>query len=325
MNSIAIWWDKKDALAETNPSIHLDINLWRSNNTDSDAIELGIKVKDYLSVNKLFIDLPFYNEAAKCEDLVPGIVKDNNLIRALFNDAILVSPNDGFITEATFSNGDKIFFCSIDVLKKDQKFILSGGDKRTRITIELSSFHGKNSNSNPIYFRFRLNCATSIYQTTNENYIWFDSIFRKIAIMDINLNVIRKLPPDIASKVSNASFTSINMFLMTDSIISFDFVSIPVSKSRILEKDVWDEYKKGTKIDSKQIVAYHWKQKEEAREYSLFSKFSFSRKRWWLPAIFVLITVCIGAVGGVLGNYITTKYFDSFATGQSKKLEDNKS
>jgi len=333
MNSIAVWWEKtKEDLSAI--ELHLDINLWRSNDSDNNSIEFGIKITGS-NEEKFYIDFPFKFDKCQFHDLIPHLSKNAEFSKILFNENISLETSDTKFTVVKF-NGTGVRYT---LLSDDEFQITPYSNGRTRLLICLPK---PPCDDFPLYFRFTIDLTESIYETKNENYFYIDGIYRKVALLDLNINCLRKLPVDIAGKLNGIQIKSINMFLITGNIISFDFVSKAASKSRILERDVWSRYRqlpyekaifgceknkiKNT-LEGKEVLAFHWKEigttDKPIEEYSLFAKFSFSRKKWKALTAFVLVIVILGGIGGVLGNFATTKLFNGFAdenqTAEQKK------
>lgn len=323
MKSIAIWWDNK----ELTTKIHLDINLWRRDDQQGSYIEIGIKILEG-EPNNIYIDLPL-KIIGQFEDMSQKI--DINVGQVLFNDQISLTSENGRIKILTLETSEKKF--NLCELTNDRIKLEDCDDGRGRITISYKDYveeaKKQNNSTNPFYFRFRIKSASRIYETKNENYFYLDGLLRRTAILDLNINSPRKLPNTLVTDIKEIQFESINMFLISAGIIGFEFQSEPLKRSRILEDKGWDKYNPYLKKDSilrmfmdklsnlfklkkQDYVAYHWKQNDPFKEYSLFLKFTFSTKKLW--AIFIMITIIIflGTTGGVLGNFVTTKYFNSF-------------
>lgn len=331
MNSIAVWWEKKQK-EDSKIGLHLDINLWRSNETDNNSIEFGVKISD--SNEEVFLmDFPFEFEKCQFHDLIPYLSKDAEISKILFNENIILETTNGIFTTVKF-NGSGVRYTLLH-----GRYTIAKNDGRTRLSINLPKAPDQDL---PLYFRFTIDLTKSIYETKDENYFYLDGIFRKVALLDLNINCLRKLPAEIAEKLVGIKIRSINMFLITSNIISFDFVSKTISKSRILERDIWNKYRQlpyKEKVagcdtlpthskpifEDKEVVAYHWKEiAEPIEEYSIFAKFTFSRKKVVALIAFIFLVVFLGGIGGILGNLVTTKIFNNFQDDNTSTISQEK-
>lgn len=325
MKSIAIWWDNKDETIQ----IHLDVNLWRRDDQEGSFIEFGIRINKG-DPKTLFVEMPFAI-SGQFEDMSVKI--DADVGQVLFNDQITLSSQEGLVRELKPSAAGKIFLCQIST----DRYKIEDIQGRGRIAIFISKYKEEipfDDKDIPLYFRFRIKSASRIYEIKNENYFYLDGLFRRSAILDLNINSPRKLPNTLVSKIKNINFQSINMFLISAGIIGFDFQNEQLKRSRILEDKGWEKYnpyniqqKRLTKDKKQEYVAYHWKKDDKPfSEYSLFLKFQFSTKSILAILITIFIILSLGTLGGIAGNYITTKCFNSFNdmnSSSEKKSELN--
>lgn len=331
MNSIGVWWDTKDE-NEQNVSVHLDTNLWLGKKLQDRSIEFGIKIENYNQIKSLHLYLPFKMDKTNFKDKIKRLVDKTELSNALFNDKMNITNSNGKVHQVAYpkeSNKPPFLYCQLD--NNDYKInALDFGDDQLKSSELIISFDHIPSTSehSSIYFRFRINKVDEIYKSTTENNYILDGIFKKVGFIDFNINTIRKLPSTIVEKIKPIQFTSSNLFLMTDDFINFDFESKPVKNSRILEDKIWDSYMKWYEDEKteakKKVIAYHWKIPETFSDYNLYAKISYFDKNNLLFIVVILLTLVFGGVGGVIGNYATTKWFNSFAVEQNTTQQGDK-
>lgn len=321
MNSIAIWWDKKGT-GEKSPQLHLDVNIWLTKNEALNYIEFGLKFSNYETLGNIYIAFPFSVANDVFEDKVDSLSKNSELTNALFNETAGLSNDEGKFHEVKLTEKNTFHYFELNK-NEDVKFKNAkdkNGAEYSIITIEPTQ---KNSIST-VYYRFRINKVENIIMLNNENNFIIDGLFKKVGFVEININSIRKLPSDIAEKLSDTApiIKSMNLFLMTNSHTNFLFQSQELHASRILENHIWDDYL-GNKRTVEKIIAYHWKQKKMFSAYSLFIKTIYVNKKRWLLLLMIAATLFLGAVGGVGGNFITERCFDGFNFSQKTVTQNS--
>ena len=313
MNSIAIWSERRDH-SDNNPQVHLDINVWHTKKSKGNYLEFGLKITDYSILEYINIYVPYDIRKDDIEDKVGILASNNDLTNAIFNEKLSVTKGDGSFHTVKFpNNGENFLYCEINI---DNDIEIIGG--RT-IKLKINSNNNNNNEITKIYYRFRINKLDKIFTELKENYFWIDGFFKTIGFIEININSVRKLPGHIVDRLDKFTFNSMNLFIMTDNFTNFIFQSEKVHKSRILENYIWEEYL--SKENSKKIhkiTAYHWKKDIEDtiplfEDYNLFVKLSYISKNWLLLVLMLVFILIFGAVGGVLGNYITKKTFNNFS------------
>jgi hypothetical protein len=314
MNSIALWSESSDS--NNNPQVHLDINVWHTKKSECNYLEFGLKITDYRSLEYINIYVPYDIKKKDIEDKVEMLASNNTLTNAIFNEKLSITIGDGSFHTVEFqNNNEKFLYCEINI--NDDIEIIN--DRIIKLKINSNNNINNNNEITKIYYRFRINKLDKIFTELKENYFWIDGFFRTIGFIEININSVRKLPGNIVDRLDNFKFNSLNLFIMTDNFTNFIFKSEKVHKSRILENHIWEEYlsKENSKKINK-ITAYHWKKDikntiQHFEDYNLFVKLSYISKSWLLLVLMLVFILIFGAVGGVLGNYITKKTFNNFS------------
>lgn len=320
LNSIAIWWTKKE---EKEVNVHLDINIWHTKESKGNYLEFGIKIDNYRAINAIYIYIPYLVGKKDIEDKASILASDNTLTNAMFNEKLDVSKGEGSFHTVKFSNTKKFQYCKLDV---------TNDINIKKKIIELDIKEGGDNSINTVYYRFRINKVEKIFTELKENYFWIDGFFKTVGFLELNINSVRKLPDTVVDKLGGVTFNSMNLFLMTDNFTNFIYQSRDAKKSRILENHIWDNYldeSNSKKINK--IIAYHWKKEDKKgrktipfEDYNLFVKISYIRKGLlsWLSMI--VLVLGFGIISGVSGNYITKKLFDNFSDdNKTTQSEDN--
>jgi hypothetical protein len=234
------------------------------------------------------------------------LASDNALTNAMFNEKLRTKRGDGSLHTVEFPNNSENFlYCEINI----DNDIEIERDRTIKLKINGRNYDNEIKKS---YYRFRINKLEKIFTELKENYFWIDGFFKTIGFIEININSVRKLPENIVDCLDNITFTSMNLFIMTDNFTNFIFQSEDVKKSRILENHIWDEYlSEENAKDINKIIAYHWKE-QNFKDYNLFVKISYITKSVWLIGLTIILILSLGVVGGVGGNYFTKKVFNNF-------------
>jgi len=310
MNSIALWWDKKNECKEISPKVHLDINIWLSKNEKLNSIEFGLKIDDFFAIESIHLFLPFFCEYSDFNDKVVELSKNAKLTNALFNKKMTISNDEGIFHKVTGPDGKTFHYCNIN--EEDITFsIINCENIKRGSQISISPKNKPKEKVNTVYYRFRITKLDKILKTISENNFIIDGFFKKMNFIEFNINTIRKLPPTIVEKVfDDYEFKSMNLFLITDMFNDFLFQSKKLKASRILENPIWNEYIGHNQLYD-EMIAYHWKE-DKFTDYSLFLKTSHIKRNYWLFILMILFTIILGCIGGLGGNYITTKIFNNF-------------
>lgn len=321
MNSIALWWDVKKDCKEKLPKIHLDINLWLSKDEKLNSIEFGLKISNFPSVESVHLFLPFICKSTDFRDKIVELSANAKLTNALFNKKMTISNGDGIFHKVTGPNGNAFHYCNIN--NEDIKFSDVECENLKRGTkISITSKKKPKDDVNTVYYRFRLNKIDKILKTLRENNFIIDGFFKKINFIEFNINTIRKLPPTIVESIADDyTLDSMNLFLITDMFNDFVFKSKELKASRILENPIWNEYIGQNQLFNK-MIAYHWKEKEFS-DYSLFLKTTYIKRNYWLLTIVIIFTLLLGCIGGVGGNFLTTKLFNNFQIEKTIEVQNS--
>jgi hypothetical protein len=327
VNSIAIWWDTKttEGCSENIPSLHLDVNLWLTQNANDNYIEFGLKVKHFSCVENVFIFLPFVIDKHAIEDKTKMLSDSTSLTNALFNDVLEVKSTNSKYDLVTYSNnGEKFYYYKANVAGDVEVYEQSNNKEVVGSVVKLAyDLINGVSDSETAYTRIRINKLQKLYQMTFTNYMFIDGYAEKYATVEFNLNTVRKLPEDIVQKIEKRiALASLNLFLMTDTYSNIVLQTQKIHASRILENHIWDEYLNNREIDK--VIAYHWKEKPDSGrvvDYNLFIKTALISKKPWMLLFTIVVILLLGTGAGIGGNYLTTKCFNGFEPSEKPKAK----
>jgi len=310
MNSLAVWYDGD---IKNNAKIDLHINVC-SIKEYNEYIEFGVLLNNYNKTYGNFnLSVPFIINEDDFEDLSQKLY-DSTLISALFNETLSTEDKNKYFT---VKQGTSIKF-RILCLKQDNDIEFNKESNHTKIKIKISDgiFNEEKTNTD-IYMRFRINKIGKIFQTIATNIILLDGYKEEKNIFEINVNMKRKLPAEISQNLkSKLHIGMINVFFMSDYNTDIIFESQDRKSARVLENHIWDKYIGYKDLEIEKVVAYQWKSDSEVKnvqDFNIFVKTLIrNNKKYYLLKVFSFIVI-IGALGGILGNAITTKCFNSFA------------
>jgi len=314
VNSIGIWWDRiRNGTSE--PQIHLDLNLWAAKQTENNYIEFGFKIKEYAIINKLYIFLPFQFSKNDFEDKTRYFFDSQDLSCLLFNQEMTFvgngsssykkikyhladNANSGDFTKADF------FYCilnsdwfNFEDIKDNNKVV------GTKLSIDINKI--QNKNMDVIYFRFRIKKLINLYKATGQNNFIIEGLIKKLALIEINVNSVRKLPRVIVDEIFTQSIKihSMNLFIMTNvtTNLIFDSNSKDYVNARRLEY-LWKDYVDKTvdnSHDIANILAYQWK-KKDFFSYAMLAKIEYSVIDYYLFSIMLLGIIVFSMVGSII-------------------------
>ena len=144
MNSIAIWWDK-DVNIRSIPKTHLDINIWLPKQEKLNAIEFGLKIENFKSLQAIYLFLPFDCQYSDFDDKTIELSKNAKLTNALFNKNMSISNSDGIFHKVTDPEKNFFHYCNIsndDIEFKDVK------DKETKLGTKICIKINNNNDNN---------------------------------------------------------------------------------------------------------------------------------------------------------------------------------
>lgn len=316
MDSIAIWCNKVgDGKGNGGDPIELEVhfNLWKlkdSQNGDfTHFLDIGLMLEQPAQTSHLNVFFPFRFDVKQIEDLGDYFRKDKNLVSAIFNQDCRVSERAPF---------DKIL--NVEVLGSDKRFSIYNLDINSdieveqryegsivRITVPVSSVEGR------LYFRLRIISPGVVVKFTHEytpmNSV-VESAFSITEVVDFKVNWKRSLNSSLLERIrteGEVTFSNVQFFIMREAHYDYVFSHKPLTRSRVLEKDIWKSYV-GDNYELDNIVAYQWSEAGQ-NIFSAFVKYKFDKNNWRTITkfliVFLVISIVAGVIGGLIANIIT--------------------
>lgn len=327
-NSFAIWHKKRLQTVEPS-SAELHFNLWQfssKKNGFQDFIDIGIKIEEIGAFESVKLFVPFLLNENDVRDLGRTIAKSQKLLTAIFNEFSTVGNENAKLIEVTLrteseqSSSELFKIYIIDGNNIELEHCEEGEGNRkvgvgTVISIDVSNI--KNCDSIPVYLRIRIKFPSQeilgkiLHQHVPKD-SWLQSSTEKKEFVDFRLNEKRNLPKTIQELcVDNfLKIKKIHFFLMRE-FADEPIMSDPLNSAyRVLESDTWSEYAcEGANIQIDHMIAYHWKsspsEKSHISSFTLSAKFGFQESSNWKIFIVIFMSLFLGAVGGVFGNFAT--------------------
>lgn len=341
-NSFAIWHKKRDGEGEISTA-ELHFNLWQfssqkninrwhfgNHNGFQDFLDIGIKIDKISNLESVYLFVPCELKKYDVRDLGKTITKNTKLLTAIFNEVSTVGTENAKLVQVKLrKQGDECLEECFSVYIIDESNNINvelckegedGEEKIVGTIIIIKTSYIKLDDSQPVYLRIRIKFSSQgisnkiIHQYVPKDF-WLQSSTVKQQFVDFRLNEKRNLPKTIQEMcVDNfLKIKKVHFFLMRE-FADEPIMSDPVNSGyRVLESDTWSEYVcQEPNIQLNHMIAYHWKlshngDKEESyvNSFTLSTKFSFQESSIWKILIFLVLSLVLGAFGGVAGNFAT--------------------
>jgi hypothetical protein len=331
-NSFAIWHEKRNGESE-NSNAEIHFNLWQfssQKNDRIDCLDIGIKIGNISNFSSINLFIPFTLQKNDVRDLGKTITKSTKLLTAIFNEFSTVGSENAKLVEITLSKeGNECLSESFKVYVMDGANNIKldnckEGEDNTQqnvgTTISLDTSNISDDVQVPVYLRIRIDLPSQdvlgkiLHQHVPKD-SWLQSSTAKKQFVDFRLNEKRNLPKTIQETCLGKflKIEKIHFFLMREFADELIMSDPDGSRYRVLENDIWSEYfSEKPKLKLDHMFAYHWKvspnedkEENQINSFTLSTKFSFQESSNWKILIFLLMSLSLGAVGGVAGNFST--------------------
>lgn len=321
--------DQKQSFAE--PEFSLHINFWsledikvgaEVNNPKIPYLDIGIKIKKYEYLDKLFFYCPFMLQDKEIEDL-SGKLSEKDNASMIFNKECKVFIDEAY-TSVELENKDvkkeKLLLFQMKESVKDIFKIEPIEDNACELIFDFEKFNKyiskllSNAEECDAYIRFRIlsnKIKGGLYFDSEPLNKSFESAFSGTRIIDFRINEKRTIPQTIKASILTqdqawANLKSVHFLVMEPA--SYDITSVTEDKltCRELEECLWDDYL-GMPIDCKKsrVLAYHWKNssKEGQESFSCLVKINYSKTNMKTILSYVLIVIGLGIISSL---FVTT-------------------
>ncbi|OMD62439.1 hypothetical protein [Paenibacillus odorifer] len=322
MRSFALWYSTKNESLNKEATVH--VNLWeKGENKKKYYFDFGLLIEDILDIESIYLYAPFPLKKEQVKDL-GSIISNNRLASAIFNENFTTTDGEPKKLLVNGIEGKPEFF--IYSLEINNQVEVSEF-KRSKITpgtiIELKVNTINPTKISRYYFRIRLEVNKEVVHLINDEIkgvSFFSNQFTNTEVIDFRLNDIRSCSEELREKFNEGSkfqILAVHYLILrnaNDMIIHHG----KEINSRMLESDLWKSYIEGT---NQNIIAYHIKSKakkvfdtemnklkvsEYVEDFTDLTRFQYQKGTKKILLMYTLGVIVLGAVGGVLGNLLSS-------------------
>lgn len=344
MNSIAIWFEKKNSVADSIvPELDLHINHWKlkfNKNSVNRAfrtlitktlgqisdylvlhnsdyfMDLGLMIRNGEAVERICMYFPgkFTDKTKLIED-IGGKLMDKRVLTAVFNEAydFKTQPFGKFFS--VFQNDTPKF--NIYMLDVENDIKIENKFNGTIVKFNYKIFNG----SSTTYYRFRIKEQfvkelSYVYKPSNS---FLESAYSSIEIVDFRVNDTRNLDVSLIEEMNNNGKFNIGLvhyFVMRNVKDEYIVSNQILNSVRQLEDNTWTSYVGDTDYFYDKTFAYHLKKKKEGEiyidEFSGVLKFKFEDTKLVIYFIYLLLFALLTEIIGSSFYDHCKVYIDNF-------------
>lgn len=332
MRSFGLWYKNNNENNDT-PVFSIHINFW-SESVKKDSgipdLDVGIKVKNFKSVNELIFHCPFVIVENDVKDLEPKLCKLKNA-NIIFNTdgAIQTKKSYSVYSFKKNENEEKLLLFPL-IQDLGEIYCLYKEDNKTDILFNFSIFNEylKNKDEfadiNEVYIRFRISSTelkNSIYFDCEPSNKSFESAFSGTRIFDFKINEKRNLGSKTIAKIDMQKYLfpqidNIHLLVMEPSSYDVESFANKQMTCRELEGELWDDYfGKNINYSKGRVLAYHWKFENEC---SCLIKIKYSKTNVTTLTAYIVMVLALGVLGSTIVAIIQSecvKYFPYISIG----------
>lgn len=315
MNTLSIWYEKKEEYAHKDVKLDLHFNFWKLGKQQllkeyTYFLDIGLKVENFKGVAKVKMFFPFPLSRAAVTDLGSIISNSTDLVNAIFNEEFkIINIGHEKYRDLVHQESKKSF----SIYTIDVKNDIEIKEKYGGSIVELDTGAIKYSDiKDTCYFRFRIT-LDSLKQFTHlytPKYSFFQSAFSQTEIIDFRVNEKRNLDKSLLQEMDGKGSFLINkvhFLLLRNAEDNFAYAHNDTSSCRVLEEKIWDEYI-DIKYKEEKIIAYHWKKKGGIDSFNAFAKMDFKKNNLKTITMYLIVIIALS----VLVNLLSSFLFESF-------------
>lgn len=328
MRSFGLWYKKTETCDDADkPIFSVHVNFWSESvktEKKSPALDIGIKIKKFRSVDEVVFHCPFSIEESEVIDLVPKLydIKNANIVFNIDGTMNIKESFSVYSFEKKSNKEEIILFPLIQSI--EGIYAINHKDNKTDLKFDFSIFNkfiDKKSELTAIdevYIRLRIlsdRMKESIYFDSKPYSRSFESAFSGTRIFDFKINETRNLGLNTMEQMAMEQYKFpkidvIHLLVMEPSSYDVESFADQQMTCRELEGRLWDDYF-GEKInDSKgRILAYHWKFDNEC---SCLVKVKYSKTNIYTLATYVVMVLALGVFGSTMVAIIQEEYGSYF-------------
>ena len=325
MRSFALWYCNKKGSEQPDKEVTVHINLWdkQEDSHKKYCFDFGILVENLKGIESIYLYVPFVVKKENVKDL-GSVISNNQLVNAIFNEDFTTTegePKRLIVNGANQKEKFVIYSLEIESQVDFNNCKRSVPTPGTILEIKVGSIEPNNIYR--YYFRVRIDVDCSQVYLINDEIKGksiFSNKFTNTEVIDFRLNDIRSCSEELREQFDKGKKFRIKVihYLIlrnaNDEIIHY---GKPIT-SRMLENDLWKTYIEGKNHN---IIAYHIKSKAEKvynhetksfeidnyiNDFSDLTRFQYQKGNWTVLIKYIIGIVGLGAIGGVIGNLISS-------------------
>lgn len=319
MRSFALWYSKTEQMPEdSKKELTVHINLWNKDNKNVYCFDFGLMVEDISNIDGIHLYCPFKVTKEQIKDL-GSTISEHKLVNAIFNENYTTTSGE---PKRLLINAPKNPFYIYSLEIENQLQLMSFGDnslnpeEKVGTIIKIDFKDIITNHITKYYFRLRIEAEKSNLDFIDDDIKGisvFSNTFTNTEIIDFRLNDTRSFREELKERFYDGdkfSIKGVHYLILRDANDSIIHYGENIS-SRILEKYLWNDYIVGV---NRNIIAYHIKKKSKINDnkeliyiddFSNLSRFQYQKNTWTVIAVYIIVIVLLGAIGGVLGNWLT--------------------
>jgi len=314
MKSLAVYYELEDSNSPLTEKVELHVNVWKLPTNKKSSfekfIDLGLKLEETKLIKFLYFFIPYQLTKKDVKDL--GFIMGNSekgiLINTLFNANYSVSsqPNSDYYKITDVANSNELFH--IYGIKRPN-IKLEKLDYGTIVKVEIN---GQKEDKTYIRLRFDVDYTDKLSQVEKPSNSFFQSGFSMTETIDFRINEIREINNELLDKIypigNLFKFKKIHFFFMCCSREEYIFSHNPFISARQLEWKRWEEYVNKKNISNEDILAYHWKAKDE-NDYNALVQTKFEINHYITIGKYLLYLLIITIIFNFASNILYNKIF----------------
>ena len=322
MRSFAIWYNSEKKDMDKKLEVH--INLLRENRKQKKTFcfDFGFFISDLEGINAINLFLPFDDKNIEYFDLGEKLTKKNEkVINAIFNENYSVKFGHRAKSNLVETNPHKkegyngrvdFFHYSLDKNVQIQKNSQGegGGTILQIITKDISIEKIK-----AYYFRIRVKVTDNlniINDRIGEN-SFLQEAFTNIEVIDFRLNDVRSCGENIKEKFENEpnfNIEKVHYLILRNAKDEVIYYGGEIN-SRILEKDLWEDYFDSEYL-KEDLIAYHLKKKccktgesvEYIKDFSSLIRFRYKKISFKSLGVYFIVFSVLSLIAALIGSII---------------------
>lgn len=324
--TLAIWYEPEDGgnstpaiqLDNARPNLEIHFNLWRDNPSKTNFLDIGLRLSNIESVNRMYVYFPVLLRLEQFQDL-SSVMAYGQTLDAVFNMVVEVGSKTDLRYE-TIKNGQP--FVTVhkvnigdDLTLEPVEDALKGTGSTITFT-EAMCARLRAGGSGSQYLRLRLHLTGKAQTLFTQEIIGQEKIFvsssQRLELTELRLNEQRSFPHSIAKRASSNAFNIVRVhyFLIRELGHALVTQHAPIRKVRRLEAKLWASYLRGREIPAQdaaeeerllsRLIIYHWREGSDVKPIQDFTAFASFQASTPGLLFYMIGVILLGAIGSAL-------------------------